>query len=88
VCAEYSQRGGELQNLDGALAPYSDGSFGASRHPEDIGVGRVRHVLPAWSTQEQGIYAIYPGHRFISAKVSAFVDYFAQWLHVQVRGKA
>jgi DNA-binding transcriptional LysR family regulator len=52
------------------------------------GVGRVRHVLPAWSTQEQGIYAIYPGHRFIPAKVSAFVDYFAQWLRAQARGKA
>jgi DNA-binding transcriptional LysR family regulator len=50
---------------------------------EDIGVGRVQRVLPAWSTQEQGIYAIYPGHRFIPAKVNAFVNYFAQRLRTQ-----
>ncbi len=47
---------------------------------EDFAAGRLVHVLPRWATQEQGIYAIYPGYRFIPAKVRALVDYFAQTL--------
>jgi DNA-binding transcriptional LysR family regulator len=43
----------------------------------EFDAGRLVHVLPAWATEEQGIYAIYPGYRFIPAKVRAFVDYFA-----------
>ncbi len=44
---------------------------------EDFADGRLVHVLPQWATEEQGIYAIYPGYRFIPAKVRALVDYFA-----------
>jgi DNA-binding transcriptional LysR family regulator len=44
---------------------------------EDFAAGRLVHVLPQWATEEQGIYAIYPGYRFIPAKVRALVDYFA-----------
>ena len=46
----------------------------------DFASGQLQPVLPAWATREQGIYAIYPGHRFIPAKVGAFVDYFAEHL--------
>jgi DNA-binding transcriptional LysR family regulator len=41
---------------------------------------RLIHVLPTWATQEQGIYAIYPGRRLVPAKVTAFVDYVAERL--------
>jgi DNA-binding transcriptional LysR family regulator len=41
---------------------------------------RLVHVLPTWATQEQGIYAIYPGRRLVPAKVTAFVDYVAEQL--------
>lgn len=47
---------------------------------EDFAAGRLQRVLPAWATQEQGIYAIYPGYRFIPAKVGAFVEYFRKCL--------
>ncbi|MEP7044112.1 MAG: LysR family transcriptional regulator [Dokdonella sp.] len=41
----------------------------------DITQGRLRHLLPAWAAADQGIFAIYPGNRFIPAKVRAFVDF-------------
>jgi len=44
---------------------------------EEFAAGRLAQVLPQWATAEQGIYAIYPGYRFIPAKVRALVDYFA-----------
>ena len=34
-------------------------------------------MLPGWATEERGIYAIYPGYRFIPAKMRAYVDHFA-----------
>src|SRR5262249_27507857 len=46
----------------------------------DFAAGPLEQVLPTWSTAEQGIYAIYPGYRFIPAKVRALVDFFAQKL--------
>ena len=46
----------------------------------DFAAGRLQQVLPQWATEEQGIYAIYPGYRFIPAKVRALVDYFAEKL--------
>lgn len=46
----------------------------------DFAAGRLQAVLPQWATEEQGIYAIYPGYRFIPAKVRALVDYFAEKL--------
>ena len=46
----------------------------------EIAAGRLQAVLPAWATQEQGIYAIYPGYRFIPAKVRALVDFYAEKL--------
>lgn len=41
----------------------------------DLIAGRLIHLLPAWAAAEQGIFAIYPGNRFIPAKVRAFVDF-------------
>jgi len=37
--------------------------------------GALVRVLPHWQSAEQGIYAVYPSHRFIPAKVRAFVDF-------------
>jgi DNA-binding transcriptional LysR family regulator len=41
----------------------------------DLAEGRLERVLPAWAAAEQGIFAIYPGNRFIPAKVRAFVEF-------------
>lgn len=42
----------------------------------DLAARRLVRLLPAWAATEQGIFAIYPGNRFIPAKVRAFVDFF------------
>ena len=57
---------------------------------EDFALGRLQPVLPAWASQEQGIFAIYPGYRFVPTKVAAFVDYFEERLrkHAPTKGVA
>ena len=42
---------------------------------EQIADGALVPVLARWQSAEQGIYAVYPSHRFIPAKVRAFVDF-------------
>ncbi|MBO9664862.1 LysR family transcriptional regulator [Dokdonella sp.] len=46
----------------------------------DLDAQRLVRVLPAWAAAEQGIFAIYPGNRFIPAKVRAFVDFVEEIL--------
>jgi len=47
---------------------------------DEVASGRLVHVLPRWRTPEQGIYAVYPSHRLIPAKVRAFVDFLEEKL--------
>jgi DNA-binding transcriptional LysR family regulator len=47
---------------------------------DDVAAGRLVPVLPQWTTAEQGIYAVYPSHRLIPAKVRALVDHIEQRL--------
>jgi DNA-binding transcriptional LysR family regulator len=48
---------------------------------EDIKAGRLRHLLPEWSsmiaTKPGGIFGVFPPHRMVPPKVRAFLD-FAQ----------
>jgi DNA-binding transcriptional LysR family regulator len=48
---------------------------------EDIKAGRLRHLLPEWSsmiaTKPGGIYGVFPPHRMVPPKVRSFLD-FAQ----------
>jgi DNA-binding transcriptional LysR family regulator len=48
---------------------------------EDIKAGRLRHLLPEWSsmiaTKRSGIFGVFPPHRMVPPKVRAFLD-FAQ----------
>ncbi len=46
----------------------------------DLATQRLTHLLPAWAAAEQGIFAIYPGNRFIPTKVRAFVDFLDERL--------
>jgi DNA-binding transcriptional LysR family regulator len=46
----------------------------------DLEAERLVRVLPSWTAAEQGIFAIYPGNRFIPAKVRAFVDFVEEIL--------
>lgn len=45
---------------------------------DELASGRLVQVLPRWTTAEQGIYAVYPSHRLIPAKVRAFVDFLEE----------
>src|SRR5207302_11333084 len=53
------------------------GLLPASVAGADVRGGQLHHVLPAWASVEQGIYAVYPSARFIPAKVRAFVEFVA-----------
>lgn len=48
-------------------------------HPgwQEVGLERL---LPDWQLPSGGIYAVFPPGAFIPAKVSAFVDFYRQWL--------
>lgn len=42
---------------------------------DDLAKGALKHLLPAYRFPQQGIYAVYPGTRYVSAKVRAFIDF-------------
>jgi DNA-binding transcriptional LysR family regulator len=61
------------------------GGLGVSLLPrfalrEQLGDGSLVQLLPKWQTPEQGIYAVYPSHRFLPAKVRALVDFIESQL--------
>ena len=45
--------------------------------------GRVVRVLPEYESERLPIYAVYPNRRHLSAKVRAFVGFFAEWMREQ-----
>ena len=63
--------------LNACKAGAGIGLLPASVAGADLRSGQLRHVLPGWSSAEQGIYAVYPSARFIPAKVRAFVEFVA-----------
>lgn len=63
--------------LTACLAGAGIGLLPATVATADVRRGELSRVLPAWSSTEQGIYAVYPSARFIPAKVRAFVEFVA-----------
>lgn len=47
---------------------------------EDVRAGRLEQVLQDYTSEELGIYAVYPSRRHLSAKVRTFVDFVAEKL--------
>lgn len=47
---------------------------------EDVRDGRLERVLEPYTSEELGIYAVYPSRRYLSAKVRTFVDFLFQEL--------
>jgi DNA-binding transcriptional LysR family regulator len=45
---------------------------------DELASGALLRVLPRWASPEHGIYAVYPSHRLIPAKVRAFVDFLEE----------
>lgn len=73
-----------------ALLAACRGGLGISLLPEfavteALRNGELKRVLPGWTTEEQGIHAVYPSARFVPAKVRAFVDFLAEKLREPLR---
>jgi DNA-binding transcriptional LysR family regulator len=47
---------------------------------EDVKAGRLERVLEGYTSEELGIYAVYPSRRYLSAKVRTFVDFLIEQL--------
>ncbi|MFL6715831.1 MAG: LysR family transcriptional regulator [Burkholderiaceae bacterium] len=47
---------------------------------EDVRAGRLERVLEDYTSEELGIYAVYPSRRHLSAKVRTFVDFLFEQL--------
>ena len=45
----------------------------------DLISGRLTRLLPAWSLESGGIYAVAPATRFRRARVTAFLDVLVEW---------
>jgi DNA-binding transcriptional LysR family regulator len=46
----------------------------------DVRAGRLERVLENYTSEELGIYAVYPSRRYLSAKVRTFVDFLLEQL--------
>ncbi len=69
-------------NAPGALARMAMGGLGITIAPlyaiEDaLRVGRLEHVLPGYSTDTFGLYALYPPNRHLTRRVRALIDHLA-----------
>ncbi|WP_304169984.1 LysR family transcriptional regulator [Phenylobacterium aquaticum] len=67
----------------GALEAVRAG-IGASILPDfavqaDLASGRLVRLLPGWSLESGGIYAVTPATRFRPARVTAFLEVLAEW---------
>jgi DNA-binding transcriptional LysR family regulator len=51
---------------------------------DDVRAGRLRHILPAWGSEEIPLHAVYPTARHLSPKVSAFLDLLRAKLRLRV----
>lgn len=52
---------------------------------EDLAEGRLIRVLPEWCGGVDPIYMLYPGQKYVAAKVRAFVDFAADILKSHLR---
>lgn len=68
--------------LSTRAAVMADLGFGLSPDfivSEDIKSGALVDVLPGSTSDEAGIYVVYPHRRYLPAKVRALVDFLANW---------
>jgi len=72
VNSPLSTRAAALAHLGFALSP----DFIVS---EDLKNGALVEVLPGSTSDEAGIYVVYPHRRYLPAKVRALVDFLADW---------
>lgn len=74
---------GSLRATNGDMVKLAAlGGVGLIRQPtflaaQDIRAGRLVEVLSEYTSNELGIYAVYPSRKHLSAKVRSFVDFMA-----------
>lgn len=77
---------GALQaNSPGAIAQMAIGGLGVARSPyyvveAALKDGRLEQLLPEFTTDEFGLYALYPPNRHLTARVRALIDHLVQHL--------
>jgi DNA-binding transcriptional LysR family regulator len=52
----------------------------------DLASGRLVRLLPDWSLDSGGIYAVTPATRFRRARVTAFLDVLVEWERRRAHG--
>lgn len=78
--------GGALRaNSPGAIAQMAVGGLGIARSPfyvveQALDDGRLEQLLPEFTTDEFGLYALYPPNRHLTRRVRALIDHLAQEL--------
>jgi DNA-binding transcriptional LysR family regulator len=41
---------------------------------DEMGAGKLQRILPAWQTAESPVHFVYPAQKFVSPKLSAFIE--------------
>ncbi len=72
-------------NSPGAIAQMALGGLGIARSPRYViepalKDGRLEQLLPEFTTDEFGLYAVYPLNRHLTARVRALIDHLAEHL--------
>lgn len=76
--------GGTLRaNSPGGIAQLAAGGLGIARSPHYVVEaylenGRLEHLMPEYTTDKFGLYAVYPPNRHLTARVRALIDHLAQ----------
>ena len=78
-------------NSPGAVAQMALGGLGIARSPRYViepalEDGRLEQLLPKFSTDEFGLYALYPFNRHLTSRVRALIDHLAE--HLSLKGTA
>jgi DNA-binding transcriptional LysR family regulator len=53
-------------------------SVAAPSAAEDVSRGTLVRLLPEWRQPKAGVYAVYPGTRYVTPKTRAFIDFLKQ----------
>jgi len=72
-------------NSPGAVAQMALGGLGIARSPQYVVAaaledGRLEQVLATFTTDEFGLYALYPYNRYLTSRVRALIDHLAEHL--------
>lgn len=75
-------------NSPGAIARMARGGLGVARCPHyvietELKNGQLEQLLPEYTTEEFGLYALYPPNRHLTTRVRALIDHLARHLGPQ-----